>query len=73
MPLTIVALNDVTLRSEEPGDPKGLLALGEIAQDHMRRNRIVMAEALTEMMLFGSAAILIDEDGNARCGPICPS
>ena len=73
MPLTIVALDDLTLRSDEPGDPKALLMLGEIAQDRMQSNRPVIVEMLTEMMLFGSAAILIDEDGNARCAPIRPS
>lgn len=59
-------MNTTTLRTEEPIDPKTLLALGEITEDRMRVNRDVLANMLTETMLLGFSSVLIDEDGVAR-------
>lgn len=51
---TSVALDNVTLSTEAPVDPAALLLLGEIYNKYLEDNRDAIAQALSDLICFGT-------------------
>lgn len=64
----VVALDNVTLRGEDV-DPTQLLIVGVIQNDFLERNLEVLGQHLTNTLLYGKSAIIIDGELNATLVP----
>lgn len=60
---TVIALDDITLRTSEPINPSYLLECGLLIQAEIRERRQDIENALVDLMIFGTASYSLSGRG----------